>query len=1324
METTTAELLAPAVETKDAIGASEEQARELNVQPEAEEVVGAGSETESAQQTGGPDDKPVESAEPVKEGDASDVAVVMDGMVAGVVAASEQEVVDAAEDDGAPVVSDTDATGELAVADESVDAAETATQDNERCSPDEEPGVVGSDASVDTPIEEAATSAPEEARASVTSTSTEETATETTAVKTTVTESTTTDVAATEEVVIQTIVTKEAATEEAVSVSSVTEETVTQTTTTEETVTQTTTTEKAATKEALVEEAVTEEAATVVSVTSTTGEEAAIELPATKEAVNVDAVTEEPVAEKSVNDEAVTLATVTNEVVTETATAEEVVTEKAVIEETVIEAVVTEPPTASEEETLIEAQEIEAVAVVTETAPSVKDDTLSREATEVVANAIVEGIIAEAIAFVDGAVVAEALAPHAADAPAQEIEETEVIATEVTTVDDEEGPRLEEPIASSEEQSGPLVEASVAAPSDSVAVEEAALASEAAQDTTKEHAEAAAEENNAEHAAIATENEVDTAGNDSTSGTSADSEVIEVKAEVAAAESVALESNTDGVAASTSAGSVESVTIEAKSTDAPDHPTQTTELATVPLDDEPKDNSDVLSSSHSLSSDEEGWRSDDNDSVDGEDASTKKKSRKFRSPVRSMISRFANKVSSSMPKKKLGAHRTESAAKLDLVTPSPVQGAVSHLETHREAKPETHRTESAAKLDLDGNSPVKHIVHRFESPQHNSLDHLKIRTVRTFFDEKERSIHVGQEKEKYDSALKSVAEGEATPKKLSPTAVKTAQASPKTADDAKPASILTPASPASAKKAAKASVEGNTTIDTTTVTPVKNMVSRFEKKPEQSLDNLSFRTVRTFFPTIEEPSIRVGAEKQKYEAVTEQQKAGVRRLEEEKLAKKEAVESVVTEVEATTAAAASGEEEHVLHVRDIAHQLEARNSLTRDLAPVSLSRSSSGTSERVDTTPVRITRSSSGAYETVDTTPVRLARSTSNSSDRSSVGGAALPPPSLSRSASASSDRPPRFIARSQSNASSHNGETTSTSGTGDEFHVKDVAQRFEARLTPSPQNASARVRRSSGAEVTLGAAHIQLRRASEPPVKQPVVNTSNEEKSEDEVFHVKDIAHRFESKQQSPVTGSLSRQSSGVETTAVSTSATAATPPRFRHNSSQGSATSAPATPASDPTTPKQIQIASNAVIETTPSANVRDIAHRFETNRAQSVETPAYRTMETFFKEVDEPSIRVRAEKAKLEALEKQKELEAKLAWAKTLHAEEEAAAAAKKIEMLHWFLMPAATNPAFVRLHAVLTDRDPMAALALFPRQEQANTEADLTVPLIPMDLPPFA
>ncbi|CAI5708683.1 unnamed protein product [Peronospora effusa] len=210
----------------------------------------------------------------------------------------------------------------------------------------------------------------------------------------------------------------------------------------------------------------------------------------------------------------------------------------------------------------------------------------------------------------------------------------------------------------------------------------------------------------------------------------------------------------------------------------------------------------------------------------------------------SMLTRFAEKITL-----KTGPHRTDSAAKLELNSPAPVENIVHHLEEHETVSPQTHRTPSAAKLDLSGSSPVKNVVDRFEAHQNedNALDSLKIRTKRDFFSEKGRSISVSHEKEKYNTQTAQRAKKEAEAKEQ----------------------LKSPAkkhSPVYRKSSAMSSV--------------RNMASRFEKKADQSLDNLSFRTVRSFFPT--EKSIHVGAEKMKYEA-----------LEKENQSAKEAEENFV-----------------------------------------------------------------------------------------------------------------------------------------------------------------------------------------------------------------------------------------------------------------------------------------------------------------------------------------------------------------------------------------------------------------------------------------------
>ncbi|KAG3119417.1 hypothetical protein PI124_g4062 [Phytophthora idaei] len=80
------------------------------------------------------------------------------------------------------------------------------------------------------------------------------------------------------------------------------------------------------------------------------------------------------------------------------------------------------------------------------------------------------------------------------------------------------------------------------------------------------------------------------------------------------------------------------------------------------------------------------------------------------------------------------------------------------------------------------------------------------------------------------------------------------------------------------------------------MSPVKSLASRFEGKREQSLDSLKFRTVREFFPT--ERSIRVGAEKQKYEAQAQQQQLKAKAEEEAKSKYKASLNSPVKEAAA------------------------------------------------------------------------------------------------------------------------------------------------------------------------------------------------------------------------------------------------------------------------------------------------------------------------------------------------------------------------------------------------------------------------------------------
>ncbi|KAL4129657.1 hypothetical protein PRIC2_005664 [Phytophthora ramorum] len=193
-------------------------------------------------------------------------------------------------------------------------------------------------------------------------------------------------------------------------------------------------------------------------------------------------------------------------------------------------------------------------------------------------------------------------------------------------------------------------------------------------------------------------------------------------------------------------------------------------------------------------------------------------------------------------------------------------------------------------------SPVKSLASRFEGKREQSLDSLKFRTVREFFSE-ERSVRVGAEKQKYEALteqqkLKDKAEDEAKSKYntfKSPVKENDVNATATVDKDitvaADPASGLVAASgveavnfstPETVVTRKKFSFDAATNSPakfsddaSEAVTPVKSIASRFEGKREQSLDSLKFRTVREFFP--EERSVRVGSEKQKFEAQAQQE---------------------------------------------------------------------------------------------------------------------------------------------------------------------------------------------------------------------------------------------------------------------------------------------------------------------------------------------------------------------------------------------------------------------------------------------------------------------
>ncbi|KAG6967483.1 hypothetical protein JG688_00006299 [Phytophthora aleatoria] len=185
-------------------------------------------------------------------------------------------------------------------------------------------------------------------------------------------------------------------------------------------------------------------------------------------------------------------------------------------------------------------------------------------------------------------------------------------------------------------------------------------------------------------------------------------------------------------------------------------------------------------------------------------------------------------------------------------------------------------------------SPVKSLASRFEGKREQSLDSLKFRTVREFFPT-ERSIRVGAEKQKYEAQaqqqqLKAKAEEEAKSKykaslnspvkeAAAPELKATESVTPATATEA--GEFSTPDAASSRKKFSfdegYSSANSPSKFSDDALTPVKSIASRFEGKREQSLDSLKIRTVREFFP--EERSVRVGSEKQKFEAQAQQENA-------------------------------------------------------------------------------------------------------------------------------------------------------------------------------------------------------------------------------------------------------------------------------------------------------------------------------------------------------------------------------------------------------------------------------------------------------------------
>lgn len=190
---------------------------------------------------------------------------------------------------------------------------------------------------------------------------------------------------------------------------------------------------------------------------------------------------------------------------------------------------------------------------------------------------------------------------------------------------------------------------------------------------------------------------------------------------------------------------------------------------------------------------------------------------------------------------------------------------------------------------------VKSIVRRFESPRRQeSLSTLQIRTVRDYFPSaSKRNIHVDDEKRRFElmaeqqrlDALAAAAEaanhGEYTrftsPRKdMGPGSPKS---EPHTPQKVFSTPTKKPAMPMinddDKESSSSGEEEDNTEVQQETAAAssdkVKSLASRFESPhKDESLDKLAFRTVRTFFSEGESPSIRVGAEKEKFNALVKQ----------------------------------------------------------------------------------------------------------------------------------------------------------------------------------------------------------------------------------------------------------------------------------------------------------------------------------------------------------------------------------------------------------------------------------------------------------------------
>lgn len=223
-------------------------------------------------------------------------------------------------------------------------------------------------------------------------------------------------------------------------------------------------------------------------------------------------------------------------------------------------------------------------------------------------------------------------------------------------------------------------------------------------------------------------------------------------------------------------------------------------------------------------------------------------------------------------------------------TPSPVKISIASAELVastpvKESAPGATNVPIASntEIEMPKPSPFKDIRNRFEVKKEQSLDNLPFRTVRSFFSEEERSVRVGAERQKYNA----LTEQQSLDAKIA---------------DEKKGKVKSPiAEDLGIKRVVltgRTAIEGGTQAE---ARPAKkefnSIVSRFEVKKDQSLDNLPFRTVRSFFSE-EERSVRVGAERQKYNALTEQQSQA--KIADEKKKPKQKEEAAVVSAATTS----------------------------------------------------------------------------------------------------------------------------------------------------------------------------------------------------------------------------------------------------------------------------------------------------------------------------------------------------------------------------------------------------------------------------------------